>query len=224
MKLLRPYQIAAVKECWVALRENDEPVLLMASVGAGKSLMLASILLSMQKAGKRALCLVNNAELVRSNCAAFIDEGGSASIYCAALGFKDATEPIVFGTPVSVLNGVNKNDGIARIKFNIIVVDEAHAINYLNHRSSFMRVLRHYKINYPETRLLGATGTNFRYKGTNIVGQDCLFKKQVGNITTEWLIQERYLVEPHFEIDKNLVIDFSRVKIKKNGQFDSKQL
>ena len=224
MKQLRPYQQDAVQECWKALKLNDEPVLLMASVGAGKSLMLADILLVMQKAGKRALCLVNNAELVRNNCATLRDEGGNASIYCAALGSKDCHAPVVFGTPQSILNGINKNDDISRIKFNLIVVDEAHAINYVNHRSCFMRILRHYKQEYPEMRLLGATGTNFRFKGAAIVGPDCLFKSQVGNITTEQLILDGYLIEPHFEVDKNLVIDFSKVKIKQNGQFDQKQL
>ena len=224
MKQLRPYQQDAVNECWKALKLNDEPVLLMASVGAGKSLMLANILLTMQKLGKRALCLVNNAELVRNNCATLIDEGGNASIYCAALGSKDASASIVFGTPQSVLNGINKNETIGKIKFNIIVVDEAHAINYLNHRSCFMRILRHYKQEYPEMRLLGATGTNFRFKGATIVGPDCLFKTQVGNITTEQLIEDKYLIEPHFEVDNNLVLDFSHVKIKQNGQFDQKQL
>ena len=224
MKQLRPYQREAVNECWNALKLNDEPVLLMASVGAGKSLMLADILLTMARAGKRALCLVNNAELVRNNCATLIDEGGKASIYCAALGSKDSSAPVVFGTPQSILNGINKNDPIARIKFNIIVVDEAHAINYLNHRSCFMRILRHYKQEYPEMRLLGATGTNFRFKGAAIVGPDCIFKSQVGNITTEKLINDGYLIEPHFEVDKNLVLDFSQVRIKSNGQFDQKQL
>ena len=224
MKILRPYQAIAVQECWKALKTNDEPVLLMASVGAGKSLMLANILLAMQKAGKRALCLVNNAELVRNNCATLRDEGGNASIYCAALGSKDCHAPIVFGTPQSIINGINKNDDISKIKFNIIVVDEAHAINYINHRSCFMRILRHYKQQYPQMRLLGATGTNFRFKGTSIVGQDCLFKSQVGNITTEQLIRDEYLIKPQFEVDKNLVLDFSKVRIKQNGQFDQKQL
>lgn len=224
MKELRPYQQDAVKECWRALKESDAPVLLMASVGAGKSLMLASVLLTMQKAGKRALCIVNNAELVRNNCATFIEQGGQSSIYCAALKSKDAHAPVVFGTPISILNGINKNESIAKIKFNLIVVDEAHAINYLNHRSGFMRILRHYKHGYPDMRLLGATGTNFRFKGTSIVGEDGLFKSQVGNITTESLIDSGYLVKPQFEVDKNLVIDFSKVRIKQNGQFDSKQL
>ena len=224
MKQLRPYQQDAVNEAWQALKLNDEPVLLMASVGAGKSLMLASILLTIQKAGKRALCLVNNAELVRNNCATFNEQGGQSSIYCAALGSKDASQPVIFGTPQSVLNGINKNETIGKIKFNIIVVDEAHAINYTNHRSCFMRILRHYKQEYPDMRLLGATGTNFRFRGAAIVGSDCLFKSQVGNITTEQLIESEYLINPSFEVDPNLVIDFSKVKIKQNGQFDQKQL
>lgn len=224
MKQLRPYQQDAVRECWQALKRDDQPVLLMASVGAGKSLMLASILLTMQNAGKRALCLVNNAELVRNNCATFVEQGGQSSIYCAALGCKDSSAPIVFGTPQSVLNGITKNEAIAKIKFNIIVVDEAHAINYLNHRSGFMRILRHYKQDYPDMRLLGATGTNFRFKGTAIVGKDCMFQSQVGNITTESLIQSGYLIDPNFKVDRSLVIDFTKVKIKQNGQFDTKQL
>lgn len=224
MKTLRPYQQDAVNDCWKVLKLNDDPVLLMASVGAGKSLMLASILLTMQKAGKRALCLVNNAELVRNNCATFNEQGGDASIYCASLGSKDTSASVIFGTPQSVLNGINKNETIGKIKFNIIVVDEAHAINYLNHATCFMRILRHYKQEYPNMRLLGATGTNFRFKGTAIVGGDCLFRRQVGNITTEQLITDSYLINPNFEVDSNLVLDFSKVRIKQNGQFDQKQL
>jgi DNA repair protein RadD len=224
LKQLRPYQQEAVRECWQALVVNDEPVLLMASVGAGKSLMLASILLRLDQLGKRALCLVNNAELVRNNCATFKEQGGNASIYCAALGEKENSAPVVFGTPQSILNGINKNERIAEIKFNIIVVDEAHAINYLDDRSVFMRILRHFKQEYTQMRVLGATGTNFRYKGSEIVGNNCLFKRQVGNITTDRLINEKYLINPDFEIDPKLVIDFSKVKIKSNGKFDTKDL
>lgn len=221
---MRPYQRQAVTECWNALRKSDEPVLLMASVGAGKSLMLADILLKIQNAGKRALCIVNNAQLVKNNCETFIGQGGNSSIYCAALKCKDSSAPIIFGAPQSILNAINKKEPIADIKFNLIVVDEAHAINYLNHRSCFMRILRHYKHEYQPMRLLGATGTNFRFKGAAIVGEECLFKSQVGNISTEQLIKDGYLIPPNFEIDQDLVIDFSKVRIKQNGRFDQKQL
>lgn len=224
MKELRLYQKQAVQECWNELKETDEPVLLMASVGSGKSLMLASILIRIEKLGKRALCLVNNAELVRNNCAIFKEQGGKTSVYCAALGEKEDNAPIIFGTPQSILNGINKNERIAQIRFNILVVDEAHTINYNNSSSVLMRILRHYKQEYEPMRVLGATGTNFRYKGERIVGSDCLFRKQVGNITTEHLIKDGYLINPEFEIDKSLIIDFSKIKIKNNGKFDSREL
>lgn len=224
MKQLRPYQQQAVKECWQSLCQDDQPVLLMASVGSGKSLMLADILIRMQNLGKHALCIVNNAELVRNNCATFKEQGGNASIYCAALGEKDVTQSVIFGTPQSILNGVNKNEKISEIKFNIIVVDEAHAINYLNDSSVFVRILRFYKQEYPEMRVLGATGTNFRFKGNGIVGNNCFFKRQVGNIDTEYLIDNDYLIRPTFRIDQSLVLDFSKVRIKSTGQFDSRQL
>ncbi len=224
MKQLRDYQKKAVNECWEALKQDDEPVLLMASVGAGKSLMLADILMRLQKNDKLALCLVNNAQLVASNCKTFIEQGGKASIYCAALNSKDASENVIFGTPKSVLNAILNNEKISTIPFNIIIVDEAHAIDYTNHRTTFMRILRHYKHQYPDMRVLGATGTNFRFRGTEIVGEDCLFQSQVGNITTESLIESGYLIKPEFKVDKNLVLDFSRVKVRSNGKFDPKQL
>lgn len=230
MKQLYPFQLQAVKECWKALKKDDKPVLLMASVGAGKSLMLASILLTMQQAGKRALCLVNNAELVRNNCQTFIDQGGLASIYCSSLKTKDCSAPVVFGMPQSIINGIKKNEPISKIPFNIIIVDEAHCINQRNDTSLFMRILRHYKQSYAGMRLLGATGTNFRFKGESIVevptadSSECLFKSQVGNITTEHLIKEGFLVKPIFEIKPDLVIDFSKIKVKSNGQFNHKEL
>lgn len=224
MKKLREYQQEAIRECWDSLIKNDDPVLLMASVGSGKSLMLADILLKLQKLGKKALCIVNNAELVRNNCDTFIEYKGDGSIYCASLNSKDTSQSIIFGTPQSILNGVNKDEEISKIKFNLIIVDEAHNINYFNDKSCFMRILQHYKQLYPEMRLLGATGTNFRFRGTEIVGPKSLFKSQVGNITTEYLISEGYLTKPYFEVNKELILDFSGVKIKRTGQFDRKQL
>lgn len=224
MKQLRDYQKSALTECMEALKVNDEPVLLMASVGAGKSLILSELLLIFQKMNKRALCIVNNAELVRNNAQTFKEQGGIPSIYCAALNSKDCANNVVFGTPQSVLNGINKNELISKIKFNIILVDEAHNINFNNHANSFMRIVRHYKQEYPKMRVLGATGTNFRYKNELIVGDKCLFKSQVGNISTAWLIEQGYLIKPKFEVDQDLTIDFSKVKLNSMGKFDNKQL
>ncbi len=186
--------------------------------------MIAEVLLRMERQDKSALCIVNNAQLVKGNCEAYIEQGGNASIYCAALKSKDCSSPIVFATPQTLLNGIRKDGKISTIEFNLIVVDEAHNINYLDDHSYFMRILRHYKQLYHNMRVLGATGTNYRFKGFSIVGDECFFKSQVGNITTEDLIEKGYLVKPHFKVDESLVIDFSKVRMKQNGQFDSRQL
>jgi len=66
MKHLREYQVYAIHEAWDALKKNDDPVLLEASVGSGKSIMIGTILKTMQDQNKRVLCLVNSAELVRN--------------------------------------------------------------------------------------------------------------------------------------------------------------
>lgn len=224
MKELRPYQSQALSECLVALKQSDEPVLLMASVGSGKSLMISDLLLKFENLGKRALCIVNNAELVRNNAETFREQGGNPSIYCSALGERSIRGQVVFGTPQSVLNGIKRGRLIADVRFNIIIVDEAHAINYQDHKTTFMRILRHYKNSYPDMRVLGATGTAFRYKGEAIVGKHCLFQKQVGNITTAWLIENGYLVRPTFDVDKENTIDFSSVRLNQMGKFDNKQL
>lgn len=224
MKTLRPYQLKALQECWGALKESEHPVLLNASVGAGKSLMLSELLLKFEQTGKRALCIVNNAELVRNNSETFKQQGGTPSIYCNALDSKDTSNCVIFGTPQSIINGIKKNRKIADLRFHIILVDEAHAIDYQNHRTTFMRILRHYKELFPPMRVLGATGTCFRYKGEPIVGDKCLFKKQVGNITTAWLIENNYLVKPIFEVDDKYLIDFSKVRLNNMGKFNAKDL
>lgn len=220
MKKLRPYQAKAVNETLKAL-EDVKPVLLMASVGAGKSLMLARILLKYQQEGKRCLCLINNAELVRSNTQAFREEGGVASIFCASLKEKDCSESVVIASAQSVYASIEKE--IGKIKFDLIVVDEAHAIAYDKPNSTFMKLLVNYFNSNPSLRVLGATGTNFRFKGATIVGKDAFFKKQTGNITTQQLINTDYLVPPRFQVDPDLLIDFSKVKIT-NGKFNGKDL
>jgi DNA repair protein RadD len=221
---LRPYQKTAVGEAWDALKKNDDPVLFIMSVGGGKSYCIASILKSFESNNKRALCLVNSAELVRNNSKAFKDLGGKPAIFCASLGEKDINQKVIFATPQSVMSAIKKNHVLSEISFNIIVVDEAHMIPFHKPRSIFMRIIRHYKLIYKDMRLLGLTGTPFRGSGTEIVGNKCLFKSQVANIDINYLIENQFLVEPCFRSNKIDSIDFSNVKVLPTGNFDQKEL
>jgi DNA repair protein RadD len=224
MKTLRPYQKKIVIDTILTLRESDEPALIMASVGAGKSLIIAEILKLFEKKGKKALCLVSNAELVRNNAQTFEEQGGTPSVFCSSLKQKCIKNNIIFATPQTVCAAIKKNHEISQLIFNLIIVDEAHMINYKSVTTTFMRILRHFKNSYSSMRLLGATGTNYRYRGESIVGSECLFKKQISNVTASQLIKDNYLVLPVFEIDKKYSIDFAKLEVKKNGQFDATEL
>ena len=219
---LRPYQKQAIQESFDALKLNDNPVLLECSVGGGKSYLIGSIANRFDKLNKRVLCLVSSSELVRNNSDAYKDINGKPSIFCASLSDKNYNKNVIFATPQSLISALKNNHPIAQIKFNIIIIDEAHLINYTMHNSIFIRILRHYKQEYSQMRVLGMTGTPFR--GNNsIVGENALFKTKVGNISTQYLIDQGYLVNPQFELPKTESFDFSKCKIKA-GDFKSSDL
>lgn len=224
MLRLRPYQSQAVIDIFCSLRESDHPILLVASVGSGKSLIISEVVQQLEHAGKRVLCLVNNSELVRNNAKTYREQGGSPSIFCSTLNEKCIDNPIIFATPQSVISAIKRDHKIASIAFNLIVVDEAHCIAYLNEKTVFMRILRHYKQLYSPMRLLGLTGTPFRGKGDSIVGDVALFKKSIGNINTPWLIDNGYLVRPKFGYHSTNSLDFSNCLVQNNGEFKSKDL
>lgn len=224
VKVLREYQQQGITETWEALKKNDDPVLFVMSVGGGKSLCISSILEHMEKLGKKALCLVNNSELVRNNSETFKEQGGNPSVFCATLNKKEYKTNIVFATPQSVINAIKTNHPLSEAVFNMIVVDEAHGIDYNAHQSTFMRILRHYKGVYPEMRVLGLTGSDFRGKGFDIVGENCLFKSRVANITTSWLIANGYLAKPTYGITKTAGYDFSKIKPQSTGKFKTEDL
>src|ERR1700733_3283622 len=219
---LRSYQINAINETFNALLKNDDPVLFDMSVGGGKSICIGTIVKKFEDKNKRVLCLVNNTELVRNNSKAFNILGGKPSIFCASIGEKDISNNIIFATPQSIISAIKRNHPISVIIFSMIVVDEAHGINYLNDKTVFMRILRHYKQRYPSMRLLGLTGTPFRMHKTepmSIVGDNALFKTKTANITTSYLIENEFLVKPSFGHCEVEGFDFSKCKIKNNGEF-----
>ena len=121
MLKLRPYQekcLTAIKE---RLRETDSPLLVNASVGAGKSLVISSLLLTIERAGWRALCLTMNSTLIRQNADAYNYQGGHAGIFCAALGKKEIEQSVIFASPQSVIQDIGALGKLSNVPFNLIV-------------------------------------------------------------------------------------------------------
>jgi len=229
IKILRPYQQKILDTLKKRLKEVDYPLLVNASVGSGKSLIIASLLLAIERAGWRALCLTMNSTLIKQNAETYIAQGGHAGIYCAALGMKNTVEPVIFASPLSVRGSIKKSGKLSKIPFNLIVVDECHNINVNDRSTTYMRIFNHYsymsQLLGHKLRFVGLTGTPYRGKGHTIVGEKLFFKEEVCAITAEWLIDNFYLTQPIWGYpDKNLQYDFQKLKVNSMGKFNANEL
>lgn len=225
MKTLRPYQTEVLEKLLTRLKETEYPLLVNASVGAGKSLIIAELLLIVESAGWRALCLTMNSTLIRQNADTYRKQGGHAGIYCAALNRKDRKEPIIFASPMSVKGSIKRNGELSKIPFNLIIVDECHNINFNDKATTYMHIFNHYNSLGQKIRFVGLTGTPFRGKGHTIVGENHFFKEEVCSITADWLIQNNYLTPPLWGYcEKTLQYDFNELKVNAMGKFNASEL
>jgi len=228
MKTLRPYQQLALDALRDRLRNTTNPLLVNASVGSGKSLLLSELLLTIERAGWRALCLTMNSTLIGQNAETYQLQGGNPGIYCAGLGEKNTTANVIFGSPHSVAQAIRNQDAIMDVSFNLIIVDECHNIDHNSPESMYMRILNWYGFKAQENghkyRIVGLTGTPYRGKGISIVGPNEYFKEEVCSISTSWLIENNYLTKPYFGRTHVDSIDFSECHVDSFGKFKHKDI
>lgn len=228
IKQLRPYQAEALQNLRLALKKSTHPLLVNASVGAGKSLIIASLLQILERANWRALCLTMNSTLIQQNAETYRDQGGTCGIFCAGLKFRESDKNIIFASPHSIAKSIVNNKHIKNIQFNLIIIDEAHNINPHDRKSMYMRILNHYGLmaqtDQYSFRIVGLTGTPYRGKSISIVGPEQLFKQEVCNISTSWLISQGYLVPPIFKKTNVDSFDMKDIHVDKTGKFKHKDL
>ncbi len=228
MKTLRPYQQIALNKLKEQLRKTTNPLLVNASVGSGKSLLLSELLLTIERANWRALCLTMNSTLIGQNAETYRTQGGNPGIYCAGLSEKDTTASVIFGSPHSVAQAIRNQDAIMSVPFNLIIVDECHNIDHQSPESMYMRILNWYgyqsQLNGYKYRVVGLTGTPYRGKGMSIVGPNEYFKEEVCSISTSWLIENGYLTKPYFGRTHVDSIDFSECQVDSFGKFKHKDI
>lgn len=200
----RDYQIDAFKAFIAHTKTGAKSGLIQAATGAGKALILSMISEHLIKHGHRVLILCHSAEVLVSNFKTLWS--GNASMYCAGLGSKDKSAPIV----------VASRDSFVRMKdpghFAVVIVDECHLISG---KGSYEKILERTTPRY----LLGLTATPYRMDNGLIYGTGKIFEKMIFNIGTQFLIDKGFLcpfIWP--EIDK--LVDVSKVK-KVAGDYDS---
>lgn len=191
---LRDYQSEAVEAVFAELG-NVLSTLLVAPVGAGKTIMQAAII---QKAinldpRSRFVCVVHTRELVSQNMQAMMREwpGAPVGLNSASLGRRDTHSQILF---CSIQSVYKKAASIGWT--DCLSVDECHLISR-NGSTMYQRLIADLRKINPNMRVIGMSGTPYRLDSGSLVdGDDALFESVAYDIEIKRLIDEGYLTRP----------------------------
>ena len=187
---LRPYQQAAVDAVYEHLRSKETNPCVVLPTGTGKSLVLAQIAKdSVEKWNGRVLILAHvkelleqNADKIRKLCPEL-----KIGIYSAGLRSRDTTEQVIVAGIQSVYNKACELDA-----FDLVVVDEAHAIS--SERDGMYRTfLADMKVINPHVQVIGLTATPFRLKGGLICKPENILNEICYEAGLKEMIQQGYL-------------------------------
>lgn len=191
---LRPYQAEAV-DAIIAELDNVDSTLLVAPVGAGKTIMQAAFIQRMigDYPEARFVCAVHTRELVAQNYTALVNAWpfAPAGINSAALGQRNTQAQVLFCSIQSVYRQAETIGWV-----DCLIVDECHLISPKGTTmyQQFIDALR--AIN-PDLRILGMSGTPFRMDmGMLTDADDALFKSVAYEIGIGQLIDDGYLTRP----------------------------
>jgi DNA repair protein RadD len=170
---LRPYQSLALDQLRAKVRAGARRVLLVAPTGAGKTVILASMIQSAQAKGTRSLIVAHRRELIEQTHDRFAREGIDAGIIMA--GHR----------PMDALCQVGSIQTLARRRppnARILVIDEAHHAKAKQYEKLIQA--------YPEAIVVGLTASPWRLDGR---GLGDIFESLVLAETPGNLIREGYL-------------------------------
>lgn len=102
----RDYQWLAYALCGKEIAKYDGPFIVNASVGAGKTIIMAMLAKRFSELGMRGLCLARQAELIKQNSEAMWSCGVDNSTFSAGLKVKSIRYPIIAGTEKSIWNSL----------------------------------------------------------------------------------------------------------------------
>lgn len=222
----RAYQVDAhdaVIEHW---RKSTEPVVLEATTGAGKSLIIAMIAKTLYdlSGGKRILCLAPSAELTQQNSEKYKAIGEPCSIYSASIS-KSLRHQVIFATPLT-FKRVAKRLGS---QFAGVIIDECHGIT-----GSIKEIIEDMRSSSPNLRVCGLSATPYRLQDGFIfavgpddkalppeVAKDPYFHKCVYRIAARTLIDMGYLTPLRAGAINSESYDTSGLKVQSNGQYSN---
>ena len=226
--LARDYQQAAVDAAIAWIKKCLDPAVLDLATGAGKSFIIALIAKWIEEnTGKKTLVLAPSKELVEQDREKYLSTGYPASVYCASIG-KDLRHNVVFGTPVTVKNGIDKFGN----NFACVIIDEGDGIT-----PTVKGIIDDLRIRNPKLRVLGLTATPYRLNtgyiyaynqdGKKMHESECrdpYYHKLLYRVDAHDLIKRGYLTPPHADLNHVDGYKTEHLELNSRGQFDAKAI
>lgn len=210
----RPYQWLIYKLTGDVIRHYVGPSYVTASVGSGKSLMIAMIAKRFQEMGYSGMILSRQGEIVEQDAEELWSLGVRNSLFSASLGRKSSTYPIICGSEGTVVNALfDKKDESGNVIAKgalsdfcprFLLIDENHMVNDIDvvndgdtqYAVIINELMKRCKDKHGhELRIIGYTGSPFR--GTTSI-KGAFWKKEIINIDTKYMVENGFLVPTIF--------------------------
>lgn len=190
--VLRPYQQAAIDALFAWVAAHDGHPLLVLPTGAGKSLVMGSIVQRVldNAPGARVLLLAHRKELIQQNVKAVASVLPLApiGIYSAGLKQRDTTSPII----VAGIQSIARKPYAAGA-FDLILIDESHLVPS-DDATMYRKFIDAAKLQNPHVRFAGLTATPYRLDvGMLHEGKNALFTGIAYDAPVSDLIRDGYL-------------------------------
>ena len=195
-----------------------------AATGAGKSHIIAALAETVHGISKKnVLCLAPSAELVVQNKEKYLLTGNKASVFSASVGEKSLRWPVVFGTPMTVKNQINKFGEC----FAMVVIDECHGVT-----PTVRKIIDEIRSKNPMLRVVGMSATPYRLGDGYVFDQwpdgrkeeqakEPYFTRLLYRITAQSLIAQGFLTRPVMGSIGGEKYDTLNMKLNARGQFDA---
>lgn len=188
-----------------------------AATGAGKSHIIAELAKTVREiSGKHVLCIAPSKELVEQNHSKY---PGEASFFSASVGIKCREHPVVFGTPVTVLNSIEEFGN----EIGMIIIDECHGLT-----PTIRKIIR--KIPNPNLRVVGMSATPYRlcsgyvfrsWEDGSYASEKGFFARCVDRVRAQELIDQGYLTPPRIGDLNAASYQTKHLKLNSMGQFNA---
>lgn len=213
----RPYQWLVYEKTAEIIRKfgkQPKPSYVTASVGAGKTIMIAMIARRFQDMGWEGMVIARQGEIIEQDAEELWNLSVKNSLFSASLGRKAYAYPLIAGTEGTIINGLfdktAENGEVTKSLLSdftprYILVDECHQVNWQDiiseHPETQYGVImnelnRRCKAKYGhEVIVIGYTGSPFR--GVESI-KGAYWKHEIVNISTKYLVDLGFLVPTIF--------------------------